>query len=194
MFTEENNNYWRNFSQLINADFKERKFWYSAQATFNYKGYDMIFDHYTHHAISGRGSVESFVTRVYCKFKCNMKLQLKMEEATFTNKFLNIFNFNKLQTDYPDLNSRFIITSTKESLFKIMNLSIVEKIKDSNVKQLYIGSHDGIWGQTLDKNHYELATYIDRYYVKEGELLKIKTLFEALIDELIKKCYIEPLN
>ncbi|WLD23659.1 hypothetical protein NU10_13270 [Flavobacterium dauae] len=118
MFTEENNSYWRNFSRLINAGFKERRFWYSAQVTFNYKGYNIIFDHYTHHVTSRKGTLESFVTRVYCKFKCDTKLQLKMEEATFANKLLNIFNFKKIQTAYSQLNSKFIITSTKENVFK----------------------------------------------------------------------------
>ncbi len=63
MFTEENNKYWIGFSRLINADFNERKLWHSAQSVFNYKGYAIIFDHYTHYTVSGRVSLESFVTR-----------------------------------------------------------------------------------------------------------------------------------
>lgn len=192
MFTEENNKYWIGFSHLINADFNERKLWHSAQSVFNYKGYAIIFDHYTHYTVSGRVSLESFVTRIYCQFKCNENLFLNIEKPNLITKIRDFLSTKKFKTGNSAFDSRFIINSNKKNVSKLVDVSIAEKIVQSNVERLYIDNSNGIWGNPLKENHYELATYIDLYDVSYNDLLKTKNLFEAIMDNLMIKFNSEP--
>ena len=98
----------------------------------------------------------------------------------------------KFKTGNSAFDSRFIINSNKKNVSKLVDISIAEKIVQSNVERLYIDNSNGIWGNPLKENHYELATYIDLYDVSYNDLLKTKNLFEAIMDNLMIKFNSEP--
>ena len=185
MFTDKNDTYWKNFSKIINADFKGRKYWYSAQAIFNYKGFEIIFDHYTHYTVSGSVSLESFVTRICCRFQCNEKLFLKIEKASLMNKILNYFSNKKVETGNLTFDSKYVIVSNQRNINKLINNQIVIRIENCDLTQFYIDTKDGIWGKELEKNHYEIATFLNLYNAEYNDLLQIKALFEMIIDHLV---------
>ncbi len=193
MFTNENNYYWKKFSDEINADFMERKYWHSAKCFYDYKGFKIIFDNYTHHAISGRNSIDSYLTRIYVLFNCDKILHLKLQERSILNVMINIFNSKKIKLNNQLLDDRFIISS-KEKRSLIILSKTVEKLIESNIKYLFVDDNEGIWGDKLNVNQFELATYIDNYKVDYSNLYKIKELFEILIDNLISDYNIKSLK
>lgn len=192
MFTEENNSYWRAFSHSIHATFKERKYWYSAQAVFNYHGFEIVFDNYTHSTVSGKNSFESSVTRVYCKFKCTRPVHLKIVPATFINKISGLFDKNKILSSHPEFNSRFLVFSHNENMKGIIDKKATSEMIKGTTSYLFIDKKEGIWGKNLPESQYELSTYLDHYNIEYSELSKLKILFEELVDELIKRYGIIP--
>lgn len=193
MFKEENNVYWKNFCKIIDGEFVERKYWHSAQAIASYKSFKIKFDHYTHYTVSGRTSLESNVTRIYCVFQCDEDIELKMEQKTWLNKLISFFNRNRIQTKNNEVNSKYIITSKSKNVNSFLNPSISKKIISTSIQQLYIDSKDGIWGNQLENNQFEIATYVDVYEMEYPDLLRIKAFFEEAIDVLITNYNIKPI-
>lgn len=193
MFTKENNKYWTDFSAMINANFEERKYWHSAKSIYNYKGYNILFDHYIHYT-EGRVTVGSYVTGVYCKFVCDKKIYLKLEKNTMLSKFLNLFSENKITSLNQVLKSNYIIFCNDGNIDKILSKSISVKLISTKIKNLYIDTKDGIWGGNLEKNVYELATYKDINKTDQNDLQNIKIVFEEIIDQLQNYYHTKPIS
>ena len=177
MFNSENNCYWRKFSELINAQFVEGKYWHSAQTIYDYKGFKIIFDNYTLHSISGKNSIDSYLTRIYVLFICDKRLHLRLQEKSVLNRLLNVFNFNKFKGFNPLLEEIFIITSNEKGSLNVFSKQIVNELFESNIKYIFIDNNEGIWGGRLGVNQFELAAYIDTYNVDYSELYKVKKTF-----------------
>lgn len=192
MFTKENNKYWMDFSAKINADFEERKYWHSAKSIYNYKGYNIFFDHYIHYT-EGRATVGSYVTRVYCKFICNKKIYLKLEKNTLLSNFLNLFSKNKITELNKILKSNYIVFSNENNIDKILSKIVSAKLVSTKIDNLFIDTKDGIWGDNLGQNIYELATFKDINKTDQNDLQKIKIVFEEIIDQLENYYHIKPI-
>lgn len=193
MFTEENNKYWTDFSATINADFEERKYWHFAKAIYNYKGYNLVFDDYIHYT-GGRATVGSYVTRIYCKFVCSKKIYLKLEKNSMLSKFLNLFSKNKVTSLNKILQLNYIVFSNEDNIDKILSKTLSDKLVSTKIENLFIDTKDGIWGDNLQQNMYELATFKDVSKTDQNDLQKIKIVFEEIIDQLENYYYIKPIS
>ncbi len=185
--------YWKNYSKFIKSDYVERSYWHSSKAVYDYKGYSIIFDHYTFHSSVGIQSFESTVTRVYCHFESSKPMYLKICKATFLNKTLNILNTKRFKTQNQRFNCKYLIFLNRGVSLAALNRSITNKIMDLAVVELIIDSNDGIWGTALGKNIFELATYIDKDELAFSVLDDIKALFEEIIDSLAINNHIKPI-
>ncbi|MBW3519863.1 hypothetical protein [Flavobacterium sp. NKUCC04_CG] len=184
--------YWKNYSKFIQSDYMERSYWHSSKAVYDYKGYRIIFDHYTFHSSVGIQSFESTVTRVYCQFESSKPMYLKICKATFLNRVLNIFNTSQFRIVDTRFNRMYQVFLNRGVSPAALNRSTTNKIMDLNVVELIIDNNDGIWGTALGKNIYELATYIDKDDLEFSVLNDIKALFEEIIDSLAINNQIKP--
>lgn len=184
--------YWKKYSESINADYIERKYWHSSKAVYNYKGFKIVFDHHTIYATSGRNSIESTVIRIYCQFESKKPLHLVIQKSTLFVKFLSLVKGNKLKTGQKEFDTKYTMFSNSTMSPSFLNTFIRNKIINYQVVDLYIHDKNAIWGESLDKNNYELATYINAYQVETDVLNKFKSLFEEIIDNLIANYQISP--
>lgn len=134
----------------------------------------------------------STLSELYKNNKNILKQVGNLLTCFFITKIRDFLSTKKFKTGNSAFDSRFIINSNKKNGSKLVDVSIAEKIVQSNVERLYIDNSNGIWGNPLKENHYELATYIDLYDVSYNDLLKTKNLFEAIMDNLMIKFNSEP--
>lgn len=183
MFGEKNNRYWEDFNALIGGGFEKRKYWHSAKCTYTYRGFDLVFDNYAHHVASSY----DFVTRVYCQFSCGSSVSLKIDRSSLANKLVFAIRGDKrLQTHHPEFNNRYVLSSEDSGILSVVNDTVLQQILDNEIDNLFIDNRDGIWGEELENDRYELAAYIDEYKVEYTKLIVIKDLFRIIIDNLIK--------
>lgn len=184
--------HWKKYSESINAEYVERKYWHSSKAVYNYKGFKLIFDNHTIYTTSGRNSIESTVTRIYCQFESKNSLNLVIQKSTLFVKFLSLFKGNKLKTGHEEFDTKYTMFSNTKMAPSFLSTSIRNKIINYKVVDLYIHDKNAIWGESLDKNNYEIATFINDYNVETNVLNNFKSLFEEIIDNLISNYQISP--
>jgi len=190
MFTEKDNVYWKAFSDTIQAEFVERKYWYSPKAIYTYKGFSIVFDNYYFTSTVGTRSYESFITRVYCKFNYPQSLKIRIEKASFLNRLINIFTCNLYRTLDAEFDRRYHVHATNPNTCVFLSPAIRRSLLDLNIEGLFIDTQDGIWGDPLIGSQYEVAIYVESKRLEEHELIALKALFEAIIDSLCDKFYI----
>lgn len=188
MFTEENNEYWRKFSRLINSGFEERKYWHSAKALYDYKEFRIVFGNYAITTVSGNFSLEDFVTRVYCRINSKEDISFKIVPKKFSNRILNLFNKKQVLSDI-EFCEKFIFISNNEKISRILTPPIFQLIQSVNVAEIGIGTNEGIWGDELESGAFELYIYLDEFYPDYKNLKLIKELFETILDKL-KEAYL----
>lgn len=186
--------YWKKYSESINAEYVERKYWHSSKAVYNYKEFKLVFDNHTINTTSGRNSIESTVTRIYCQFESKNPLHLVIQKSTLFVKFLSLFKGNKLKSGHEEFDTKYIMFSNGKMATSFLSTSIRNKIINYKVIDLYIHDKNAIWGESLDKNNYELSTYIDASQVEIEVLNKFKNLFEDIINSLIVNYQISPIS
>ncbi len=182
--------YWKNYSELINAEYIERKYWHSSKVVYNYKGFKIIFDHYVIYSNAGYGSFGSTVTRIYCQFESKRAINLLIEKVTLYSKIISCFRRNRLKIGHKEFDSKYNMFLSGGISHTFLSKPIISKIINYNIIDLYIHNKNAIWGESLDKNNYELATYINDYKVKTHVLTNFKSLFEEIIDNLISNHHI----
>lgn len=191
MFTEKDNLYWKAFSDAIKAEFVERKYWHSPKAIHVYKGFQVVFDNYYFTSTVGTKSYESFITRVYCKFSYPQSLKIRIEKASFLNRLVNIFQGNLYRTSDREFDRRYHVHTSNPNTCIFLLPAIRRSLVDLDIEGLFIDTQDGIWGEQLTANQYEVAVYVEATRLSEQELLALKDLFEHIIDALCDKFQIE---
>lgn len=178
-----NNEYWTEFSTLINGRFNEAAYWYSAKAIYTYKGFSIVFDEY-------RG-----VTRVYCRFAYAHPIELRIDRASFVNKIANVFNGKLIKTNDRKFDQRYVVHSSNRDIGSILNTIVRKLYIDLNIEGLFISTNKGIREEeVLFDGHYELALYINEAGVDYNYLMQIKGLFELLVDHLSSKYKVESVD
>lgn len=190
MFTEKDNLYWKAFSDTINAEFIERQYWHSPKAIHFYKGFEIVFDNYYFTSTIGTRSYESFITRVYCKFNYPQSLKIRIEKASFFNRLVNIFQGNLYRTLDREFDRHYHIHTLNPNTCVFLLPTIRQSLVDLNIEGLFIDTQDGIWGEQLTANQYEVAVYVEATRLSEQELLALKDLFECIVDALCDKFHI----
>ncbi|MBB1138130.1 hypothetical protein [Myroides sp. WP-1] len=184
MFTEKDNLYWKAFSTSIDGSFVERSYWYSPKAIHTYKNFTIVFDNYCFTSAVNTRSYESFITRIYCKFKHHEPLKIRIEKASFLNRLINLFEGQLLKTKDSFFNKRYHIHAHKIESLAFLRPEIKKKIINLNIEGLFIDQQEGIWGEPLIGNNYEIGIYVESTRLELGELLALKKLFEQIIDAL----------
>ena len=185
MFKEDNNEYWKKFANLIQADFEEIQYWHSAKAISDYKGFKTIFDNYAHSAVSGKLFMSSIVTRIYCQFYSENDLTFKILPDNYSNRFVNLFN-KKIKIP----NENYVVYSNNQNLNETVS-TILKKTNALPKATIEIGNNEGIWGNQLDKNIQELSVYFDSNKIDYKILIETKNLVESAVNQLIEKFQIK---
>lgn len=187
MFTEKDNLYWKAFSDTINAEFIARQYWHSPKAIHVYKGFKIVFDNYYFTSTVGTKSYESFITRVYCQFKYPQSLKIRIEKASFFNRLVNIFQGNLYRTLDREFDRHYHIHTLNPNTCVFLLPAIRQSLVELNIEGLFIDTQDGIWGEQLAANQYEVAVYVEATRLSEPELLALKALLECIVDALCDK-------
>lgn len=187
MFTEKDNLYWKTFSDSINAQFMERKYWYSPKAIHLYKGFSVVFDNYFFSSTVGTRSYESLLTRVYSKFTYPQSLKIRIEKASFLNRLVNLFHGNLYRTLDREFDRQYHVHTMNPNTCVFLLPEIRRSLLDLNIEGLFIDTQDGIWGEQLTDNEYEVAIYVEATQLKQSELVALKELFEGILDALCDK-------
>lgn len=161
MFTEKDSTYWRAFSEVIDGRFVERQYWHSPKAIYAYKEIEVIFDNYYFTSIAGSKNYESFITRVGAKFTYHKLLTARIEKASLLNRIVNFFNGKLYKTKDPKFDYQYHIHANHPEICLLLQLKIKQQLIDLNIEGLFIGSQEGIWGDSLPKNQYEIAIYLN---------------------------------
>lgn len=184
MFTEKDNTYWSAFSAVIKGDFVERKYWHSPKVRYEYKGLEVVFDTYYFTSTVGAKSHESFITRVYAKFTYWEPLKAKIEKASLFNRLVNLFNGQLYKTKDRKFDRCFHIHATHPKILGLFHSTLRQKLIDLSIEGMFIDTYDGIWGDPLPKNQYEISIYLDQSRLTLEELVALKALFEQILDAL----------
>lgn len=185
MFTKKDNEYWRAFSETIEGDFVERSYWHSPKTISVYKGLEVIFDNFYFTSTAGNKTYESFITRVYCRFTYPSSLKARIEKAGFLNRLINMFSGELYKTQDMAFDKRFHLHTKNPKIRHLLTPSIRQKLVDLSVEGMFIDIQEGIWGDPLPDHHYEIAIYVDSIRLNIDELLKLKILFEQILDALL---------
>ena len=110
------------------------------------------------------------------------------------SKFLNLFSKNKVASLNKILQSNYIVFSNEDNIDKILSKTISDKLVNTNFQNLFIDTKDGIWGDNIQQNMYELATFKDVSKTDQNDLQKIKIVFEEIIDQLENYYHIKPIS
>ncbi|MDM1044664.1 hypothetical protein HX004_06260 [Myroides sp. 1354] len=184
MFTEKDNIYWKAFSTSIDGSFIERRYWHSPKVIYTYKDFSIVFDNHCFTSAVSTRSYESFITRIYCKFKHHKPIKIRIEKASFLNRLINLFQGHLLKTKNSIFNKQYQIHAPKMESLAFLRPEIQNKLIDLNIEGLFIDQQEGIWGEPLIGNNFEIAIYVESTRLELSELLALKKLFEHIIDAL----------
>lgn len=174
---------WYDFALLTNGKYIEEIAWHSDKTEIEYLDFKITFD-------SPKIWSEEYskrMTRVIVPYVSDQDFSFKIRKTNVIRSVAKLLGGQDVEIGFDDFDQKFIIKSNQEDKLKtIFRNNLIRDIL-LNQKKFYleISKFEGVWGEKLPKNEFELSFYVDGKIQDPERLKTILTLFKELINEMV---------
>lgn len=174
---------WYDFALLTNGKYIEGIAWHSDKTEIEYLNFKITFDNYR---IWSKFFYVS-MTRVIVPYISDQDFSFKIRKTTVLRSVAKLLGGQDVEIGFDDFDQKFIIKSNQEDKLKtIFQNDVIRGILlKQNKFYLEISKFEGVWGEKLPKNEFELSFYVDGKIQDPERLKTILTLFKELIKEMV---------
>lgn len=185
MYTEIDNEHWRENAAIIGGEFVPREYWYSPKVIKQYRGLQIVFDSYCH-TVSGRRNV-SFSIRVCVTCDSESSFRFSISKSNWWNKLVNLLLPHHIKNGHVDLYKRFNIHTTDKEILGIILQGhefkkLIQSLPEVNFE---ISDYKSVWEGKLPEGKLELIYHKEGRTIEANELHTIQILFERILDRLL---------
>ncbi len=174
---------WYDFALLTNGKYIEEIAWHSDKTEIEYLNFKITFDDYRIWSKYNRKTM----TRVIVPYVSADDFRFKIRKTNFLRSIAKMVGSQDVEIGFDDFDQKFIIKSNQEDKLKTIFQNDVIRNILLNQKKFYleISKFEGVWGEKLPKNEFELSFYVDGKIQDPERLKTILTLFKELIKEMV---------
>lgn len=179
------------FEQLahdLNGEFIERNYDQSAKAKIALHKSYILFDNHTEFRTAGHSTVDLSYTRVVAPLKLKKEFIFTIERETILDKIFIFFGAQDVELGIAEFDKEYIIKSNDENMLKLIlsKAEILEMIKRLGKVNLSISKYQGIWGDKLPENHFELSFFVENMINELDTFKLVYSLFVEIINQFNK--------